>query len=98
MVMLVDPEAIRALYTVPEHGLPPGRTIALRPIIGARSLLLLEGREHLRAPRLMLPPFHGERMRAYEAIVREVVEREIEAGPRASRSRSTRACRRSRSR
>ncbi|MEO8688306.1 MAG: cytochrome P450 [Solirubrobacteraceae bacterium] len=81
MVMLSDPEAIRALYTVPGHTLPPGRTIALRPIMGARSLLLLEGREHLARRKLMLPPFHGERMRAYEATVREVVGREAESWP-----------------
>src|SRR3954470_17045691 len=60
MVMLSDPEAIRALYSNAEHGLPAGRTIALLPILGPRSLLLLEGREHLARRRLMLPPFHGE--------------------------------------
>ena len=49
--------------------------------MGARSLLLLEGREHLARRKLMLPPFHGERMRAYEATVREVVAREIEGWP-----------------
>jgi cytochrome P450 family 135 len=81
MVMLSDPEAIRALYTVPGHTLPPGRTIALQPIMGSRSLLLLEGREHLARRKLMLPPFHGERMRAYEATVREVVAREVEGWP-----------------
>ncbi|HYM57931.1 MAG TPA: cytochrome P450, partial [Solirubrobacteraceae bacterium] len=81
MVMLSDPEAIRALYTVPAHGLPPGRTVALLPIVGPRSVLLLEGSEHLARRRLMLPPFHGERMRAYEAIVREVVQREVEGWP-----------------
>jgi cytochrome P450 family 135 len=81
MVMLSDPEAIRALYGNPEHGLPPGRTVALLPILGPRSLLLLEGREHLARRRLMLPPFHGERMRAYEATVREVVARDIETWP-----------------
>ncbi|HEX2104456.1 MAG TPA: cytochrome P450, partial [Solirubrobacteraceae bacterium] len=81
MVMLSDPEVIRALYTVPDHDLPPGRTIALRPIMGARSLLLLTGREHLARRRVMLPPFHGERMRAYEATVREVVARDVERWP-----------------
>ena len=81
MVMLSDPEAIRALYTVPGHTLPPGRTVALQPIMGSRSLLLLEGREHLARRKLMLPPFHGERMRAYEATVREVVAREVERWP-----------------
>jgi cytochrome P450 family 135 len=81
MVMLSDPEAIRALYSVPGHTLPPGRTIALQPIMGSRSLLLLEGREHLARRKLMLPPFHGERMRAYEATVREVVAREVAGWP-----------------
>src|SRR6185312_9727251 len=81
MVMLSDPEAIRALYTVPGHTLPPGRTVALQPIMGSRSLLLLEGREHLARRKLMLPPFHGARMRAYEATVREVVAREVSTWP-----------------
>ena len=81
MVMLSDPEAVRALYGAPEHGLPPGRTLALKPILGARSLLLLEGREHLQRRRLMLPPFHGERMRSYEQTVRDVVARDVEAWP-----------------
>jgi cytochrome P450 len=81
MVMLSDPEAIRALYTVPGHTLPPGRTFALQPIMGSRSLLLLEGRQHLARRKLMLPPFHGERMRAYEAIVRDTVAREVERWP-----------------
>jgi cytochrome P450 len=45
-------------------------------------VLLLEGSEHLARRKLMLPPFHGERMRAYEAIVREVVERDLETWPR----------------
>jgi cytochrome P450 family 135 len=78
MVMLSDPEAIRALYTAHEHGLPPGRTIALLPVMGPSSVLLLEGSEHLARRKLMLPPFHGERMRSYESIVREVTEREVE--------------------
>lgn len=81
MVMLSDPEAIRALYGNSEHGLPPGRTLALLPIVGSRSLLLLEGRDHLARRRLMLSPFHGERMRAYEATVRDVVARDVEAWP-----------------
>jgi cytochrome P450 family 135 len=77
MVLLSDPAAIRALYSEPAHGLPPGRTIALLPVLGADSLLLLEGTEHIARRRLMLPQFHGERMRSYESIVHEVAEREI---------------------
>jgi cytochrome P450 family 135 len=81
MIMISDPEAVRALYTERSHGLPPGRTLALLPVVGPRSVLLLEGRDHLARRKLMLPPFHGERMRAYEATVREVVARDIETWP-----------------
>src|SRR3954452_13552333 len=81
LVMVSDPELIRALYANAEHSLPPGRTLALLPIVGPRSVLLLEGREHLARRRLMLPPFHGARMRAYESIVAEVVAREVETWP-----------------
>jgi cytochrome P450 len=81
MVMVSHPDVVRALYSERAHGLPPGRTISLQPIMGARSLLLLEGAEHLQRRKLMLPPFHGDRMRAYEAIVREATEREIARWP-----------------
>jgi cytochrome P450 len=81
MVMISDPEAIKALYTEREHGLPPGRDIVLKPILGARSLLLLEGADHLAHRKLMLPSFHGERMRSYEPIVEEIVDAEVDSWP-----------------
>src|SRR5437764_773679 len=81
MVMLSDPEAVRALYTESGHGLPPGRTIALQPVMGEHSVLLLEGADHLARRKLMLPSFHGERMRAYEATVREIAQAEIDSWP-----------------
>jgi cytochrome P450 len=81
MVMLSDPETIRALYTGHQHGLPPGRTLTLSPVLGPSSVLLLEGEDHLARRRLMLPSFHGERMRSYESTMREIAEREIETWP-----------------
>ena len=81
MVMISDPEAIKALYREREHGLPPGRDAILKPILGAKSLLIQEGAEHLSRRRLMLPPFHGERMRSYETTMTEIVEAEIDSWP-----------------
>jgi cytochrome P450 family 135 len=81
MVMISDPAAIKALYTERAHGLPPGRNIVLEPILGSRSLLLLEGSEHLARRKLMLPPFHGERMRSYEPILGEILTEEIDSWP-----------------
>ena len=82
MVMLSDPEAIRALYTERRHDLPPGRTRRAAADHGLALGAAAGGPEHLARRKLMLPPFHGERMRAYEATVREVVAREVAGWPR----------------
>src|SRR5689334_19921159 len=81
MYLISDPEAIKALYREPTHGLPPGRNIVLEPIVGSKSLLIQEGAEHLSRRRLMLPPFHGERMRSYEETMNEIVAAEIDSWP-----------------
>jgi cytochrome P450 len=81
MVMISEPDHIAALYKERRNGLPPGRTLSLEPILGARSILLLTGSEHLARRKLMLPPFHGERMRAYEQQIDAIVEREIDSWP-----------------
>ncbi len=81
MVLISDPVAIKALYTERAHGLPPGRNIVLEPVLGSRSLLILEGADHLARRRLMLPPFHGERMRSYEETIEEIVTAEIDSWP-----------------
>jgi cytochrome P450 len=81
MVLISDPAAIKALYMERENGLPPGRNIVLEPILGSQSLLLQEGAEHLARRKLMLPSFHGERMRSYEAALDEIVTAEIDSWP-----------------
>jgi cytochrome P450 len=82
MVLISDPAAIKALYREREHGLPPGRNIVLEPILGSKSLLIQEGAEHLSRRKLMLPPFHGERMRSYEQTMSEIVTAEVDSWPR----------------
>jgi len=81
MVLISDPVAIKALYMERANGLPPGRNVILEPILGSRSVLLLEGADHLARRKLMLPPFHGERMRSYESVLDEIVGAEIDSWP-----------------
>jgi cytochrome P450 len=81
MVLVSDPAAVKALYTERSNGLPPGRSFSLEPILGARSVLLLTGEEHIARRRLMLPAFHGERMRSYESVVEEIVTAEVDSWP-----------------
>jgi cytochrome P450 len=81
MVMISDPAAIKALYTERSHGLPPGREVVLTPVVGPHSVLVVEGSDHLAHRKVMLPPFHGERMRSYEPAVSEIVDAEIDSWP-----------------
>ena len=76
-----DPAAAKVIYSNRENTLPPGRNTVLEPVMGPRSILLLEGSEHMARRKLMLPPFHGERMRAYESVIQEVIDREIDSWP-----------------
>jgi len=81
MVLISDPAAIKALYIERSHGLPAGRNVVLEPILGSRSLLIQEGAEHLSRRKLMLPPFHGERMRSYETAMVEIIDAEVDSWP-----------------
>ena len=81
-VMLFDPELVKQLFQGPHDQLHAGEANALLgPILGQRSVLLLDGAEHLRHRRLLLPPFHGERMRGWTDVMRESADLEIDSWP-----------------
>src|SRR5882724_4477760 len=69
-VFFSHPEAIRQIFTGDDDELRGGEAfIALVPLLGATSILGLDGGRHERARRLMMPPFHGERMLAYGGTI-----------------------------
>jgi cytochrome P450 len=81
-VMVFDPELVKQVFRASADQLHAGAANALLgPILGERSVLLLDGEEHLRHRRLLLPPFHGERMLAYVETMRACTDREIDAWP-----------------
>ena len=81
-VMVFDPALVKDVFRGPPERLRAGEANEpLGPALGMRSLLLLDGEEHLRQRRLMLPPFHGQRMRAYEDVMREAADRAIDSWP-----------------
>jgi cytochrome P450 family 135 len=88
-VVLAHPDAVREVFSHGSDELDSGvANFALRPLLGTRNLLLLDGPEHLRRRKLVLPPFHGERMRAYEELIRETTRREISAWPLGTKART----------
>jgi cytochrome P450 len=82
-VMVADPALVERIFRAPTdvlHGGEPKRI--LEPVVGPRSVLLLDEGRHMRQRRLLLPPFHGERMARYEETMREAAEAELERWPR----------------
>jgi cytochrome P450 len=83
LVVTADPEAVRRVFTGDPALLRAGEAnVMLEPILGRRSVLLLDGAEHVRQRKLMLPPFHGERMRHYTRTMVEAAEWHVAGWPR----------------
>lgn len=77
-VYVADPAAIRALHTGDQSDLRAGEANApLGAVLGDRSVLVLDGAEHLRQRRLLLPPFQGSAVAAFRTVTREAAEREV---------------------
>jgi cytochrome P450 family 135 len=77
-VMVSDPEAVKQVFTAPPEVAPSAAgSSPVAPIVGKSSVLTLTGPEHMRQRKLLLPPFHGERMRAYEDVIVEATRRDM---------------------
>jgi cytochrome P450 len=81
-VMVFEPELVKQVFQGSNAQLHAGEANSLLgPVLGERSVLLLDGDEHLRHRRLMLPPFHGRRMQAHASTMREAADRAIDGWP-----------------
>ncbi|MCB9684091.1 MAG: cytochrome P450 [Alphaproteobacteria bacterium] len=72
IVLTGHPEGIRAIYAARPETLTPANT-DLGVFIGDTSLILVGGERHKRLRRLLMPPFHGARMRAYGRLIQSLV-------------------------
>src|SRR5579884_30875 len=81
-VMVTDPDAVRQVFTGDPRTFHAGEANrVLRPILGEHSVLLLDEEAHMEQRKLLLPPFHGERMRRYADLMAEIAEAEIARWP-----------------
>ena len=75
------PELIRASFTAPADVLHAGESNGLEPVLGPYSLLATDREQHLRQRKLLLPPFHGARMKDYERLIEEIAAEEVGKWP-----------------
>jgi cytochrome P450 len=83
LVVVADPAEAKRIFAGDPATLRPGDANSgpLRELVGEQSLLLLDEERHLHRRKLMLPPFHGERMRIYGELMREIADAEIDSWP-----------------
>lgn len=80
-VVITDPALVKQLFTAPAEVVYGGENNPLSPTLGPYSSFSLDEDDHLRQRRLLLPPFHGERMAGYAEIFEEEALREIATWP-----------------
>ncbi len=81
-VMVFDPATVRDVFRAPASQLRAGEANApLSMVLGPRSVLVLDGAEHLRHRKLMLPPFHGKALAAHADVMRAAADRAIDSWP-----------------
>jgi len=81
-VVLADPELVKQVFTGDPKVFHAGEgNQILRPILGDNSVLVLDEKPHISQRRLLLPPFHGERMQGYGETMAAIAAREIDSWP-----------------
>lgn len=79
-VFISNPADVQAVFAEPANPMASAAKAAVGAY-GDRSVVLLEGDEHLQRRRLMLPAFHGEKLSFHELTIAEIANAEVEGWP-----------------
>ena len=75
LVFIANPKGIKEIFSADAQSFDVGRTNDLaRPILGDNSILLMDGTRHKRERKLLMPPFHGERVKSYAESICKITE------------------------
>jgi cytochrome P450 family 110 len=79
LVYFSSPEALEDIFTAQPEQLTAGRgNQILKVLLGEHSIVLLEGKAHQRQRQLLMPPFHGDRMRTYAQVIQAITKQATE--------------------
>ena len=83
IIYVTRPDLVKAVFTGSPADFHAGEANAtvLEPALGPNSVLTLDGEPHMRQRKLLLPPFHGERVRRYGDLIVEMTRREMQRWP-----------------
>jgi cytochrome P450 family 135 len=83
IVYVASPQLVKEVFTGSPAVFHAGEAngTVLEPALGPNSVLMLDDEPHLQQRKLLLPPFHGERVQRYGGLIREIARREMETWP-----------------
>ncbi|MGL5793783.1 MAG: cytochrome P450 [Waterburya sp.] len=74
--IISNPQGIQEILSVDAQKFDVGKTNNLAgSLLGDNSLVLLDGSPHRRQRKLMMPPFHGEKVKSYAQIICDITEK-----------------------
>lgn len=74
-IFVSNPQAVQQIFNTDSTILEAGKSAgAIFPLLGENSIISLEGKPHERQRKLLMPPFHGERMRSYGNLIAEITD------------------------
>ena len=75
LVFIANPQGIKQIFSADAQYFDVGRANGLvRPILGDLSLILMDGSRHKRERKLLMPPFHGEKVKSYAESICKITE------------------------
>ena len=75
LLMLSDPQAIGEIFATDTKQFDAGKSNKiLISLLGSNSLTVLDGDRHKRERKMLMPPFHGEKVKSYGKMICQVTE------------------------
>jgi cytochrome P450 len=86
IVLFTNPAHLKEMFTAPAETLRAGESNypVFGPITGTETVFAYDENQHLKRRRLLLPPFHGERMHEYAQVMQRLTLGALGAWPAGS--------------
>jgi cytochrome P450 family 110 len=75
LIYFSSPAALEDIFTAQPGQISAGQgNQVLKVLLGEHSIVLLDGKKHRRQRQLLMPPFHGDRMRTYAQVIQDITK------------------------
>jgi len=81
VITVSHPDGLRQLFNRDRKQFVAPRNPLVQPVVGDRSLFMMEGDRHRRERKLLMPPFHGDRLRSYGETICQISRDRMAAVP-----------------